>query len=397
MKTTYSISGFKGLKNSMPLEIKPLTILIGPNSAGKSSIIQSMMMLKQSINNKNEELLTLNGDNVQLGSYKNIITDNKVSNNPLVIDLLFEDINKNYFINKRRSRCIVNSLHISLEIKKYPKQLRVKKYYLTIIINQNDIRKLSINYSNNSYVLTYNNKDIELESYDSDSLFPFFYFMARNNPLIEEASNLINISQKIVKNYFNKSSHISAYRQQPHRYYYNTSNSYDGIGTNGQNLASSLYNISKDKYHEKMEQINKWMKKLELTNKIYLELCIDSNLEIYKEYKKHIDDYNDLTKTIIKTLFNSKSYKCKYINKHLSSKQLKTLDKVKFDPADIKFLNVAYGSDSKLLVSHDSDFGTISNDKLPPSYQVDIRKCFSDLGLNVVTSKEAVKCIDKAS
>ena len=38
---------FKGFKDSGPITIKPLTLLCGTNSSGKSTIIQSLLLLKQ--------------------------------------------------------------------------------------------------------------------------------------------------------------------------------------------------------------------------------------------------------------------------------------------------------------------------------------------------------------
>ncbi|WP_179337453.1 AAA family ATPase [Winogradskyella ludwigii] len=63
------------------LKIKPITILLGSNSAGKSSLIQLLLMLSQTFNSNKNRLscLQLNGELVKLGESKNIFYNKKTS------------------------------------------------------------------------------------------------------------------------------------------------------------------------------------------------------------------------------------------------------------------------------------------------------------------------------
>ena len=57
-------------------EIKPITLIYGNNGTGKSSIIQLLQLLKQSLQNKSEAILSpkINSeDSVDLGSYEEFI------------------------------------------------------------------------------------------------------------------------------------------------------------------------------------------------------------------------------------------------------------------------------------------------------------------------------------
>ncbi|WP_299184629.1 AAA family ATPase [uncultured Aquimarina sp.] len=69
-----SLENFKGFKDLKNVKLKPITILAGTNSCGKSSILQSILLLKQTIESKafNQTLL-LNGRFVHLGNFENII------------------------------------------------------------------------------------------------------------------------------------------------------------------------------------------------------------------------------------------------------------------------------------------------------------------------------------
>ena len=73
-----SLKKFKAFSNLEELEIKPLTILCGVNSGGKSSIIKSLLLLKQSYENSaalNEA--TLNGEYTTNGLMKNVVHNGK--------------------------------------------------------------------------------------------------------------------------------------------------------------------------------------------------------------------------------------------------------------------------------------------------------------------------------
>lgn len=59
------------------LELKPITILLGSNSSGKSSLLQLFLLLEQTINNLEpyESALKLNGRFINLGEDENLIKD----------------------------------------------------------------------------------------------------------------------------------------------------------------------------------------------------------------------------------------------------------------------------------------------------------------------------------
>lgn len=44
-----TIQGYKSLTNEISLDLRPLTILAGANSGGKSSVMQPLLLLKQTL------------------------------------------------------------------------------------------------------------------------------------------------------------------------------------------------------------------------------------------------------------------------------------------------------------------------------------------------------------
>jgi predicted ATPase len=78
MLRTWKVSNFKSIKEMRePLEFAPLTIFCGTNSSGKSSLLQSILLFKQTLQKKEitEPRMALNGGLVKLGTFDDVITD----------------------------------------------------------------------------------------------------------------------------------------------------------------------------------------------------------------------------------------------------------------------------------------------------------------------------------
>jgi predicted ATPase len=75
MLTSLSLKNYKCFP-VLELPLKPLTILTGLNSSGKSSVLQSFSLLHQSIvNNEKSSALDLNGDFVSLGTVGDVLNE----------------------------------------------------------------------------------------------------------------------------------------------------------------------------------------------------------------------------------------------------------------------------------------------------------------------------------
>jgi AAA15 family ATPase/GTPase len=73
--TNISISGFKSIANECSIEVRPLTILAGANSSGKSSIMQPILLMKQTLESSTDYgALRLDGDNLSFTSAKQILS-----------------------------------------------------------------------------------------------------------------------------------------------------------------------------------------------------------------------------------------------------------------------------------------------------------------------------------
>ena len=75
MLREYRLTNFKAFGETVTIPIRPLTLIFGANSSGKSSIFQSMLLLKQTlegVKNPNTALLP-KGSLVDLGTYRDFV------------------------------------------------------------------------------------------------------------------------------------------------------------------------------------------------------------------------------------------------------------------------------------------------------------------------------------
>jgi AAA15 family ATPase/GTPase len=70
MIKSISLANFKSIKNRCDFELKPFTFIYGPNSAGKSTVLQSLRLLQQS----NLERVPFRNERMNLGNFRNVLS-----------------------------------------------------------------------------------------------------------------------------------------------------------------------------------------------------------------------------------------------------------------------------------------------------------------------------------
>lgn len=105
MLRSIHIRNFKAFADSDPIAIKPITLFCGTNSCGKSSLLQSILLWKQSIESRNyDQSILMNGRLIHLGTFLNTLHghDNQV---PLCFEFTYGFTLKEFYRAQRgRSR-----------------------------------------------------------------------------------------------------------------------------------------------------------------------------------------------------------------------------------------------------------------------------------------------------
>ena len=73
--TAITLQNFKGIRDPIRIEMKPITLLFGPNSAGKSTIVQAIHYAREILerNNLNADRTLYGGEVINLGGFKNLV------------------------------------------------------------------------------------------------------------------------------------------------------------------------------------------------------------------------------------------------------------------------------------------------------------------------------------
>ncbi len=80
MLKNIKISNFRAFDKEADIRIRPITVLIGQNNAGKSTLIKFLLMLQQTIETGEDAFLVTNGRHVSLGSFKDLKNTSSRSN-----------------------------------------------------------------------------------------------------------------------------------------------------------------------------------------------------------------------------------------------------------------------------------------------------------------------------
>jgi hypothetical protein len=73
MLVNWTLENFKSVAGEISLPLSPITVLVGANSSGKSSIIQSILLIKQTLQYAtSDRAIALNGPLIKLGNYDDI-------------------------------------------------------------------------------------------------------------------------------------------------------------------------------------------------------------------------------------------------------------------------------------------------------------------------------------
>lgn len=75
MITAITLENFKGISQSATIPLRPLTIMFGKNSAGKSTVVQALHYASEIFerNNLNADRTLLGGASVDLGGFRNLV------------------------------------------------------------------------------------------------------------------------------------------------------------------------------------------------------------------------------------------------------------------------------------------------------------------------------------
>ncbi|KXH88045.1 MULTISPECIES: DUF3696 domain-containing protein [Bacillus] len=94
MINSLQLKNFKSFTDTTKLNLTPITLISGQNSIGKSSLIQSILLLKQTLEVQSPDIddsLILNGSYVTLGDFKDILNNSSHNNGKIQFNIEFSN------------------------------------------------------------------------------------------------------------------------------------------------------------------------------------------------------------------------------------------------------------------------------------------------------------------
>jgi predicted ATPase len=278
--TKISVRGYKSIKDECTIDIYPLTILAGANSSGKSSIMQPLLLMKQTLEAPYDPgALLLNGPNVRFTSVDQLLTK-----------LPKKEISDSFFIEIESDK----SNSIGTTFKKSKKRAI-------------DIAEMQCRNENEIYTVSpaMSTEEIELKMLDDlQSIYSHLLLVNKNITKIivrnrcfleialrlnpdEQIENLFLTSSRssTISNYIRKIIHVPGLRGNPERTYQINAIGNEFPGTFENYVASIIANWQ-DEASSKLEDLAQALKDIGLTEKIDVRKVDDTQVEVRVGHKR---------------------------------------------------------------------------------------------------------------
>ncbi len=274
--TAISVRGYKSLFDECRLEIRPLTILAGANSSGKSSVIQPLLLLKQTLEASYDPgPLLLNGPNVQFTS----------------ADQLFSRVTEKNAIDKFTIKLTADGeIFLANTFKKDPRkgielvEMEYREGKNTTVIRA-DMTAQEIA---SSLVSAMHNLDKLIPGWES--IFKMLFepnalkivrkrcFLKFELPQGGEA--FVSFPNVLFEYYIRKLIHVPGFRGNPERTYKTTASGPEFPGT-FENYVASVVNYWQVSEDHRLKDLGNWLETLGLTWKVEAKPVDDTQVELH--------------------------------------------------------------------------------------------------------------------
>ena len=89
-----SVYNFKSIEEVVDVDVSNLTVLAGVNSSGKSSLIQALLLLKQTLTTSMSEMLNIDGPYVYANSLLDLVHNKRNGDMKFVLKLSKEEFSQ---------------------------------------------------------------------------------------------------------------------------------------------------------------------------------------------------------------------------------------------------------------------------------------------------------------
>lgn len=286
---------YKSFKDTGWIDIKPITIILGSNGSGKSTIIQPPLLLGQTLESADESIALMpTGEYVRAGSYEDLIY-NKKSEDIISFDF---DFSNNSMTSKKKPQLgilppVKVSLEFSMDQRGMPKLNSVRlKDQLDRQMLYRELRRdgtFSLDFHSEfkrgdkgfEFVDLIENQKPKHFLFNHQEILNFAVKYGREQEskklneirFPEAVSNYIAVTSYInskMMSLFEHIKYIGPLRDYPKRFYEYRGEYHPEVGQKGQHTYSLLYELLKEQTKE--SQLNKWLNNFGLAKEVHCKL-----------------------------------------------------------------------------------------------------------------------------
>ncbi|WP_082596335.1 AAA family ATPase [Sphingomonas sp. Root241] len=125
------LRNFRSLVDSGVVEFRPITLLLGQNSSGKSSVLRMIPLLKQSLRTRSSAPILWYGDFVDFGSIKDVKSTLEISGN-VQIELVADQLRLTAFHPFTSETRYLTDVRLSLDLYERDEATRVRGFDLSV-------------------------------------------------------------------------------------------------------------------------------------------------------------------------------------------------------------------------------------------------------------------------
>ena len=273
MITELRAQNFKSWEDTGRLQLAPLTGLFGANSSGKSSILQGLLLLKQTVERPPDwnEPLYFGGDEslVNLGNFDAVIHGHK------------QDVSLNISVSWKSSTVADINKYIRFHNLKFPS-------HVEMLPPSQGYRAPSeeISFSTNIARAAMNNFYYETDLYKFDVQQPDLFRCYGLRTALTQTMEISSRFEEAFENLFSRILYLGPLREHPrHRYTWEGDHP-KGIGQDGEKAISALLS-GRVRHFSIDEQILKWLQRLELIDSYDLRPLSDTGRDYELLVKQH--------------------------------------------------------------------------------------------------------------
>ena len=269
--TKIAVKGFKSIAKACEIDIHPLTILAGANSSGKSSIMQPLLMLKQTLEAPYDPgPLLLDGPNVQFteaAQFLSMLPDEKRTDRfHIEISTSRSNFSNSVGITFSKVPDEIEIVEMTTEVKQATQSFPFKRFTLYPEMSVEEIKALGDKgpVRSDFKAVKRSRCFLGFESQDDDHFFDDRFF---------------NVTYNLVESYILDSIHLRGLRGRPERIYKLTSTG-PRYPSTFENYVASIIHEWQETKDKRLKMVANTLHKLGLTGHVGTKKISDVGIEV---------------------------------------------------------------------------------------------------------------------